>query len=84
MIAAELAHQLRDDEHAGATLTAEMPAFRPAVAHADAQATRGQPERVGPRVAGDTAPAIAADGSAQEGPAQEGPAQEGPAQESPE
>ena len=68
VIAAELAHQLRDDEHAGAAHTVQMPAttaIRAAVAEAEAEAGRsevlgalGEPEPVGR----DSAPAIAEDG----------------------
>jgi predicted PurR-regulated permease PerM len=73
VIAAELAHQLRDDEHAGATLTVQMPpttAIRAAVAEAETDAARGEtlgalgePEPAGPRTERDTAPTNAEDGS---------------------
>jgi predicted PurR-regulated permease PerM len=61
VIAAELAHQLRDDERAGATLTAEMPAMRSAVVHAE-------PDPAAPPAGRDKPPAIAEDGPTQEGP----------------
>ncbi len=68
VIAAELAHQLRDDEQAGATLTVQMlptTAIRAAVAEAEAEAgtlgALGEPEPAR-RVRRDTAPVIAEDG----------------------
>jgi predicted PurR-regulated permease PerM len=78
VIAAELAHQLRDDEQAGATLTVQMApttALRAAVAEAEAEAKAqtgtlgalGEPEPAGPRVGRDTAPTIAQDGPARDG-----------------
>ena len=72
VIAAELAHKLRDNERAGASLSTEMPAIVAEIAQAEAGARNaadpagvlgalGEPEPPEPLAGRDTAPAIAED-----------------------